>query len=190
MVQDNNGVLPTQNNIDQVILPDIVQDDASAQDNNEVLPQETIVQTQQPQEVTLKRSTRERRSEIPDDYIVFLQEHEVDVNLAEDDPINLQQVLQSSNSHKWIDAMKDEMKSMEDNGVWDLIEFPKGSKPIGCKWIFKTKRDSNGNVERYKARLVAKGFTQREGIDYKENFSPVSSKDSFRTIMALVAHFD
>ena len=86
--------------------------------------------------------------------------------------------------------MKDEMKSMEDNGVWDLIELPKGSKPIGCKWIFKTKRDSNGNVKRYKARLVAKGFTQREGIDYKETFSPVSSKDSFRTIMALVAHFN
>ena len=56
--QDNNEVLPTQNNIDQVILPDIVQDDASAQDNNEVLPQEPIVQTQQPQEVPLRRSTR------------------------------------------------------------------------------------------------------------------------------------
>ena len=190
MVQDNNGVLPAQDNIDQVILPDIAQDDASAQDNNEVLPQEPIVQTQQPQEVPLRRSTRERRSAIPDDYIVFLQEHEVDVNLVEDDPINLQQVLQSSNSHKWIDAMKDEMKSMEDNDIWDLIELPKGSKPISCKWIFKTKRDSNGNVERYKARLVAKGFTQKEGIDYKETFSPVSSKDSFRTVMALVAHFN
>ena len=45
-------------------------------------------------------------------------------------------------------------------------------------------------MERYKARLVAKGYTQKEGIDYKEPFSPVSSKDSFRTIMALVAHFD
>ena len=190
MVQGNNGVLPAQDNIDQVILPNIVQDDASAQDNNEVLPQEPTVQTQQPQEVPLRRSIRERRNAIPDDYIVFLQEHEVDVNLEEDDPINLQQVLHSSNSHKWIDAMKDEMKPMEDNDVWDLIELPKGSKPIGCKWIFKTKRDSNGNVEIYKARLVAKGFTQREGIDYKETFSPVSSKDSFRTIMALVAHFD
>ena len=38
--------------------------------------------------------------------------------------------------------MKDEMKSMEDNSVWDLVELPKGSKPIGCKWIFKTKKDS------------------------------------------------
>ena len=82
------------------------------------------------------------------------------------------------------------MKSMEDNDVWDLIELPKGSKPIGCKWIFKTKRGSNGNVERYKARLVAKGFTQKEGIDYKETLSPISTKDFFRTIMALVAHFD
>nr|XP_029148837.1 uncharacterized protein LOC114925379 [Arachis hypogaea] len=86
--------------------------------------------------------------------------------------------------------MKEEMKSMKDNDVWDLVELPEGVKPIGCKWIFKTKRDSKGNVERYKARLVAKGFTQKEGIDYKETFSPVSSKDSFRTIMALVAHFD
>ena len=68
--------------------------------------------------------------------------------------------------------------------------MPKGSKPIGCKWIFKTKRDSNGNVERYKTCLVTKGFPQKEGIDYKETFSPVFSKDSFRTIMALVAHFD
>ena len=68
--------------------------------NNEVLPQEPIVQTQQHQEVPSRRSIRERRSAIPDDYIVFLQEHEVDVFLAEDDPINLQQALQSSNSHK------------------------------------------------------------------------------------------
>ena len=82
------------------------------------------------------------------------------------------------------------MKSMEDNDVWNLIELPKGSTPIGCKWIFKFKRDSNGNVERYKAHLVAKGFTQKEGIDYKETFSPVSTKDSFRIIMALVVHFD
>ncbi|KAK0589794.1 hypothetical protein LWI29_018597 [Acer saccharum] len=86
--------------------------------------------------------------------------------------------------------MIEEYKSMQDNKVWELVPLPEGAKPIGCKWIFKTKRDSKGNVERYKARLVAKGFTQKEGIDFKETFSPVSTKDSFRTIMALVAHFD
>ena len=55
---------------------------------------------------------------------------------------------------------------------------------------FKTKRDSKGNIVRYKALLVAKDFTQKEGIDYKETFSPVSSNDFFRIIMALVAHYD
>ena len=145
---------------------------------------------QQPQPVVpLRRSTRERRKAISEDYVVFLQEHEFDKGL-EDDPTSVNQAKQCTNSEKWIVAMQEEMKSMKDNGVWDLVELPKGIKPIGCKWVFKTKRDSKGNVERYKARLVAKGFTQKEGIDYKETFSPVSTKDSFRIIMALVAHYD
>ena len=116
------------------------------QDNNEVPP--PVEQIQQTQEVPLKRSTRERRSAIPDDYIVFLQEHETQIGIREDDPINLKEALSSSNSQKWIDAMKDELKSMKDNDVWDLVELPKDTKPISNKWIFKTKKDSKGNIER------------------------------------------
>ena len=71
-----------------------------------------------------------------------------------------------------------------------FVELPKSLKPVSCKWIYKTNKDIKGNIERYKACLIAKGFTQKKGIDYKENFSLVSSKDSFRTKMALVAHFD
>ncbi|CAL2233251.1 unnamed protein product [Prunus armeniaca] len=63
-------------------------------------------------------------------------------------------------------------------------------KPIGCKWVYETKRNSKGQIDRYKAILVAKGFTQQEGVNYNETFSPVSTKDSLRVIMALVAHFD
>jgi hypothetical protein len=85
--------------------------------------------------------------------------------------------------------MEDEMRSMSINKVWDLEEILKGAKTVSCKWVYKTKCDSKGNIERFKARLVANGFTQREGIDYTETFSPVSCKDSLRVIMELVAHY-
>ena len=80
--------------------------------------------------------------------------------------------------------------SMEHNGVWDLVELPKDCKRVGCKWVFKTKHESHGNLERYKAKLVAKGYTQKDDIDYKEMFLPISRKDSFKIIMTLVAHYD
>ena len=79
---------------------------------------------------------------------------------------------------------------MKDSDVWDLVRLPKEKKLIDCKWVFKTKRDSKGNVEMYKAHLVTKGFTQIEGINYKETFSLFFMKNCFRIIMVLVAHFN
>jgi hypothetical protein len=55
--------------------------------------------------------------------------------------------------------MEDEIKSTSINKVWDLEPIPKRAKTVGCKWVYKTKRDSQGNIERFKVRLVAKGFT-------------------------------
>ncbi len=89
-----------------------------------------------------------------------------------------------------MNALKDELKSMDENKVWDLVELPEGYKKVGCKWVYKTKHDSKGNIEWFKARLVVKGFTQKWGIDYKETLSPVSKKDSLRIIMVLVAYYD
>jgi hypothetical protein len=86
--------------------------------------------------------------------------------------------------------MKDEMKYMNINNVLDLVEIPKEAKIVECKWVYKTKHDSKWNIEAFKARLVTKDFTQIEGIDYTKTFSPVSSKNSFRIIMVLVAHYD
>ena len=58
--------------------------------------------------------------------------------------------------------MEAEMNSMNTNDVQDLEEISNGAKTVDCKWVYKTKCDSKGNVKRYKARLAAKGFTQRE----------------------------
>jgi len=141
------------------------------------------------EEISLRRSQRVRRSSISDDYLVYLQEHEYDLNNV-DDPTTFEEAISSSHGDDWLNAMHDELASMAHNDVWDLVDLPLGCKPVGCKWVFKTKRSPDGKVERYKARLVAKGYSQRDGIDYKETFSPVSTKDAFRVVMALVAHFD
>lgn len=79
---------------------------------------------------------------------------------------------------------------MTQNGVWDLVELLEGCKKVGCRWVFKTNRESHGNIEHYKVWLVAKGFTQKDDIDCKETFLPVSMKDSFRIITILVVHYD
>jgi len=133
-----------------------------------------------------RRSQSVRMSAISSDYKVYNTEE----SHMKGDPASYEEAMRSVYSSKWLEAMKYEMKSMSSNGVWDLEEIPKGAKTVGCKWVYKIKRDSRGNVERFKARLMAKGFTQREGIHYNETFSPVSCKDSFRIIMALVAHYD
>ena len=86
--------------------------------------------------------------------------------------------------------MKAEMDSMYANQVWTLVNPLEGIIPIGCKWIFKRKIGADGKVETYKARLVAKGFCQRQGIDYKETFSPVSMLKSIQTLLAVAGYYD
>ena len=71
----------------------------------------------------------------------------------------------------WRDAMKCEIKALQLNQTWDIVQTPSHVRPIGCKWVYKIKRLPNGCVERHKARLVAKGYSQIEGINYFEAYS-------------------
>jgi hypothetical protein len=73
-----------------------------------------------------------------------------------------EEAMMSPHSSKWCEAIEDKMRSMSANQVRKLEEIPKGVKIVGCKWVYKIKRDSKGDIDRFKVRLVAKGFTQRE----------------------------
>ena len=110
--------------------------------------------------------------------------------MVDDDPTSYLDAVKSDDSDKWQDAMKSEIDSMHVNKVWTLEDVPKGSVPIGCKWIFKKKIGADGKIETYKARLVAKGYRQILGIDYDETFSPVAMHKSIRIMLAIAAFYD
>jgi hypothetical protein len=88
---------------------------------------------------------------------------------------------------KWKKAMDQEIESIEANNTWELSDVPKGVNVIGVKWIYKTKINEKGNVEKYKARLVAKGYSQKHGVDFNEVFAPVARWDTIRAILAFAA---
>jgi hypothetical protein len=86
--------------------------------------------------------------------------------------------------------MEEKMAALDKNDTWDLVELSTGRNPIGRKWLFKKKLNTEGKVEKYKARLVAKGYFQVEGIDFGDIFSLVSKLTSIRFLLSIVVEFD
>ncbi|WVY93987.1 hypothetical protein V8G54_033075 [Vigna mungo] len=88
--------------------------------------------------------------------------------------------------YHWQQAMLAEIQALEKNQTWSLVRLPPKKNVVGCKWVYKTKLNAAGSIERYKARLVAKGFTQTEGMDFFETFSPVVKITTVRFLLSIV----
>jgi hypothetical protein len=106
------------------------------------------------------------------------------------EPTSYQEASLSPQAEEWKTAMQEEIDSLATHGTWRLEKLPDDRRTIQNKWVYKVKRDAEGNSTRFKARLVAKGFSQREGIDYGETFAPVVRHESVRTIFAVAAARD
>lgn len=113
-----------------------------------------------------------------------------DSQMCPDDPMTVEDALSRPDAAQWKLAMEVEHQALMENRTWELVDRPKDRKVIKCKWVYKTKRDLTGNVDRYKARLVIKGYEQRKGVDYSETYSPVVRHSSLRYLLALAAQRD
>ncbi|KAG7597976.1 Retrotransposon Copia-like N-terminal [Arabidopsis suecica] len=94
---------------------------------------------------------------------------------------------QAKKFDEWVKAMNEELIALESTHTWSIVSLPQNKRPIGCKWVYKTKLNADGSLERYKARLVAKGYTQQEGVDFVDTFSPVAKMTTVKTLLAVAA---
>jgi hypothetical protein len=81
--------------------------------------------------------------------------------------------------------MVEEYASIMQNDVWEVVPRPDGKSVISSKWLYKIKYVVDGSIEKYKARFVARGFSQREGVDYSDTFTPVARYTSIWSVISI-----
>jgi len=90
--------------------------------------------------------------------------------------------LQADSKKRWLESCLEELKSLKDRDVYEIVDLPKGRKAVKNCWVFNIKPDGC-----YQSRLVAKGFSQVEGINFDELFSPVVRYETARLLLAVAA---
>lgn len=102
-------------------------------------------------------------------------------------PRSVHEALKSNARADWQRAIDKELKNMQDQGVWKVVDLPNRARTIGSRIVLDLKKDVSTGETKYKARLVAQGCGQRKGLDYDETFSPVARSVSSRMLLALAA---
>jgi len=105
-------------------------------------------------------------------------------------PNYFQEACKVEHSKEWKKAMEEEMNSLLENKMWELVNLPKGRRALQNKWVYRIKHECDENKERYKVRLLVKGFSQKEGIDFTKIVSPIVKISSIRVILGLVVALD
>ncbi|KAG9458129.1 hypothetical protein H6P81_002637 [Aristolochia fimbriata] len=146
-----------------------------------------------PSQTSSPASQPVRQTKLParlQDYVIYKDTDPVDEDIinfylfTDCDP---QTYEEATKDDGWVEAMNKEIASIEKNDTWTLTTLPLGKKSIGVKWVYKTKYQSNDEIDKLKARLVVKGYRQKPGIDYFEVFALVSRIDTVRMILSLSA---
>ena len=86
-----------------------------------------------------------------------------------------------------MDAINEEFKMIEKHQTWELVDKPTHKRAIGVKWVYRTKLNYDGFINKHKTRLVVKGYAQMFGVDFSETFAPVARLDTIRMLLALAA---
>ncbi len=120
---------------------------------------------------------------IVDDTIDYCYKMYVDREL----PSSYKEAITSPDSKKWCQAMQEEINALKDNDTWSIEPLPKDKNLVSGKWVFTVKLNKDNEIIKYKARYVARGFTQIQGIDYIDTFSPTARMTTLRVLMQIVS---
>src|SRR5271168_4978516 len=107
-----------------------------------------------------------------------------------EEPKTLEEALGGPNRTQWLSAMHAEIRSLRTKGVFRLVDRTPKMKVLGSKWVFKVKRDQDGNIVKFKARYVAKGYMQIYGLDYTNTYANVADIDTIRLLLAMACFYD
>jgi len=126
----------------------------------------------------------------PDKFFVNNNKNNKLVSIKIRDPKNYEEAVNCNNKLFWINAINEELKNFYNKTMTFVKTVPPNSTLVSNKWIFTTKKNTDGKISKFKARLVARGFEQRFGIDFYITYSPTLNMDCLKLILGISSKFN